>query len=1065
MVGADSMGPQRTISSFFQPRNAKSQSSSQSASGTLSANPNGKRHLSENHAVNGKQSKRQRHDIGRWSHTENTSELADEANDTKSLKFRQKVFGTDKVGSSLTGERLRQRRRGTSEEEDKSTTQATTGRRKLKPMEQQIVDLKRKHPDGIMLVETGYKYKMYGDDARKVCHFFDYTYAPGWLHFESNEDSVEEDKLFDRFASWSFPTERLLYYVRRLVNGGFKVAVVNQTEAAAVNAVENKGSKIINRAVTSVQTRGTFVSTGDSEQDGNGSQGPNYLMAISSCSVDHMSAGSVLKLSIAAVDVSTGELILDEFEDSSLFSEMETRLLHIQPCELLLVDITSKPLRNLINSYANSSGAQRLSGASTKGPGLTIEDICSPDNNRSAAEAYVDDYFENKPDSSCFTKQSANIKCALYGLVVYLKGFMLEHVFELAGTRERNTDTKGPMFSFASRRHMLLSGNTLASLEIFNNQTNHSVEGSLFSIVNHTRTSFGQRMLRKWFSQPLIKKDQIIARQDAVEEIVSSPLKIQPILETMQRLPDFEKDLATLYYKKPTRKQLFWMLTRMRRVAQKAVELVGVRAERKVLNSSLLKSILEDIVPAFTPVDACLAEINPKAAEAGSIEDYFTRSESLEASQAPDSGELSQGYEEIASQKDFLLAINLQFTTYLDDVKQELKRPSWKFVTHQTTDYLVEVPNAEVKAVPHNWIKNSGTKAVCRFDTPELIKFRKELNYHKEKLIETCNIVFGLFMDQVLLHFETLRKMIAALSTLDCLVSLATVSMQRGYTRPELVEEANDSICPTMKIVGARHPVIEELVPRYIPNDIQLGGHHDPRVLLITGPNMGGKSSYVRQVALICIMAQVGAYVPASSATLGIVDAVFTRIGAYDNLMAGESTFMVELKECCDIMKRATNKSLVILDEIGRGTGTMDGAGIAYGVLSYFIRDIKSLTLFVTHYPLLGAFEKQFPGQVSNCLLGVNISDTGKVIFTYKLEHGVAPTSYGLNVAQLAGLPQSVLDVAASKSHEMENQIAGARGRHLIQKIKSWISHPPAINAAEALIDSLGDEIDENYLS
>lgn len=1064
------MSPQqRTVSSFFKPRNQTVDGSKKNES--LNVNPKSpippaKRPPT---SLGGESAEKRpkRYDILQWTHEESSRSPLEGSDDEKSLKFRRKVFGTDRIGSSLTGEHLRRHRRGMAtsgedqypetRQQQETSSNSIGHRRKLKPMEQQIVDLKKQHPDAIMLVEKGYKYNMYGDDARRVCGFMDYTYSPGWLSFESNQDTAEEDAAYDRFASWSFPSERISFYVKKLVYGGFKVAVVNQTEAAAVNAVENKGAKIINRKVTSIQTRGTFISASDvggADASENG-RAANYLMSIYS-STDKLSSGNIMRISIAAVDVSTGDLILDEFDDSSLLSEMETRLLHIQPCEILLVGVTSKLLRGLIDSYSRSG----VSGVSdSKGSKLTIENIPLQEGSEARITQYVDDFFSGKASEASFKDRPTGTKCSLYGLISYLKEFMLAHVFDLASNREKSANPgDAPKFTFTGLQHMLLSGNTLASLEIFKNQTNHTDEGSLFSIMDHTRTSFGQRALRKWIAQPLIHKDQIEARQQAVEEIVANPLKIQPVLEIMRRLPDLEKDLATLYYKKISRKQLYWTLTKMRRVAQKVVEMVGVNSERKIFRSSLLKNIFSDIEPAFGPLDACLAEIDSRAAEDGVAEDYFKRGESLVMSQEVQD-EYSHSYEEIASQKDYIMAMGLQFASYLDDIKAELKRPAWKFVTHQTTEYLIEIPNADIKAVPGNWIKNSGTKAVSRFDTTELIKLRKDLNYHKEKLIETCNTAFELFMDQILVHFEVLRKMIAALSSLDGLVSLATVSMQRGYVRPVFMDDKGS---PTVNIVDGRHPVIEDLVSHYIPNDIKLGGDADPRVLLITGPNMGGKSSYVRQAALICIMAQVGAYVPAKSAKLGIIDAVYTRIGAYDNLMAGESTFMVELKECCDIMKRATSRSLVILDEIGRGTGTMDGAGIAYAVLSYFLNDIRSLTLFVTHYPLLGVMERQYPEAISNCLLGVAISDAGKVIFTYKLEHGVAPTSYGLNVAQLAGLPQEVLDLAAVKSHDLERQMTYARMLNLMGHLRQWVKNPPSTNIVDLLYDKLGDQLDTN---
>ena len=277
-----------------------------------------------------------------------------------------------------------------------------------------------------------------------------------------------------------------------------------------------------------------------------------------------------------------------------------------------------------------------------------------------------------------------------------------------------------------------------------------------------------------------------------------------------------------------------------------------------------------------------------------------------------------------------------------------------------------------------------------------------------------------------------------SLATLDCLISLATIASQPGYSKPEYTDEA------CIQVEQGRHPMVEQLLlDSYVPNDINMETDQT-RALLVTGPNMGGKSSYVRQVALIAIMGQIGSYVPAESAKLGMLDAVYTRMGAFDNMLAGESTFMVELSETADILKQATPRSLVILDELGRGTSTHDGVAIAQAVLDYMVRSIRSLTLFITHYQHLSNMVHSFRNhELRNVHMRFTETGTGaddeegdeEITFLYEVGEGVAHRSYGLNVARLANLPAPLLELAKQKSAELEEKIRRKRLAGLISAV------------------------------
>ena len=325
-------------------------------------------------------------------------------------------------------------------------------------------------------------------------------------------------------------------------------------------------------------------------------------------------------------------------------------------------------------------------------------------------------------------------------------------------------------------------------------------------------------------------------------------------------------------------------------------------------------------------------------------------------------------------------------------VAATLKKKRVDYVTVAGIEYLIEVDNNQLKHVPASWAKISGTKKVSRFHSPEITNLIRERDECKESLAAACDEAFRALLADISTKYQPFRDCVQGLATLDCWLSLVAVANQPEYVKPEYVDS------PCIAVERGRHPMVEQLLlDTYVSNDVALQGDAT-RALLITGPNMGGKSSYVRQVALIAIMGQIGSYVPASSAKLGMLDAVFTRMGAFDNMMAGESTFMVELSETSDILKQATPRSLIILDELGRGTSTHDGVAIAQSVLEHVVRNIKSLTLFITHYQNLSSVAKGFPNdELKN--VHVKFQEGGEngeeITFLYEVGDGVAHRSYG----------------------------------------------------------------------
>ena len=409
-----------------------------------------------------------------------------------------------------------------------------------------------------------------------------------------------------------------------------------------------------------------------------------------------------------------------------------------------------------------------------------------------------------------------------------------------------------------------------------------------------------------------------------------------------------------------------------------AIEYVTVKSSADAgFRSAMINQAIAALPTIAEDVVAYLDKINPQAAKDDDKYGFFREEEESE---------------NITEHKMGIASVEHELDEHRALAAEKIRRKKVEYVTVAGIEYLIEVGNDQLKNVPASWAKISGTKKVSRFHTPEVVRLIRERDQHKEALAAACDVAFASLLADISARYQSFRDCIQALAILDCLLSLATIASQQGYVKPEYT----DSTC--ISIEQGRHPMVEQLLlDAYVPNNTDLATDKTS-ALLITGPNMGGKSSYVRQVALIAIMGQIGSYVPAESARLGMLDAVFTRMGAFDNMMAGESTFMVELSETSDILKQATTRSLIILDELGRGTSTHDGVAIAQAVLDHVVRNIKSLTLFITHYQNLSALEKGFDNEeLKNVHMKFREGGEGgrDITFLYEVGEGVAHRSYG----------------------------------------------------------------------
>ncbi|KAJ6071479.1 hypothetical protein N7499_009493 [Penicillium canescens] len=916
---------------------------------------------------------------------------------------------------------------------------AKKGGSKLTPMEKQVVEIKRKHMNTVLVIEVGYKFRFFGEDARIAAKELGIVCIPGKFRFDEHPSEAH----LDRFASASIPVHRLHVHVKRLVTAGHKVGVVRQIETAALKAAGDNRNAPFVRKLTNLYTKGTYIDDaegleGPAPAAGGTSPATGYMFCMTETNAKGPGNDERVHVGIIAVQPATGDIIYDDFEDGFMRSEIETRLLHIAPCEILIVGEMSRASEKLV---------QHLSGSKMNvfGDAVRLERAQKKKTSAAEAHSHVSGFYAGKMKATS-TQEDAQaakllqnvlelpeqVTVCLSAMIEHMTEYGLEHVFELTKYFQ----------PFSARSHMLLNGNTLVSLEIYQNQTDHSAKGSLFWTLDRTQTRFGQRMLRQWVGRPLLDKIRLEERTNAVAELTDPARMV--FVERVRGLlgkvkSDLEKSLIRIYYGKCTRPELLNVLQAMQMIA---MEFADIKSPAQTgFESTLVIEAIASLPTIRAEVVKFLDKINLHAARTDDKYSFFREAEETEA---------------IGEHKLQIGSIEHSLSEHRKEAASTIGRGKVEYSTVSGIEYLIEIENNSpaLKRVPASWIKVSGTKRVSRFHTPEVVQMIRERDQQKEALAAACDQAFTALLADIAAQYQSFRDCVQSLATLDCLLSLATIAQQPGYVKPEYTDEAG------LHIEQGRHPMVEQLLTNtYVPNDTNL--HHDStRALLVTGPNMGGKSSYVRQVALIAIMGQIGSYVPAASAKLGLLDAVFTRMGAFDNMLAGESTFMVELSETADILKQATPRSLVILDELGRGTSTHDGVAIAQAVLDHMVRSIQSLTLFITHYQHLSRMVQSFP---DNALRNVHMkfTETGgkegdeEITFLYEVTEGVAHRSYGLNVARLANLPSAVIDVARQKSAQLEESIRRKRLAGLVGAVGRVLDDKDSDSAVDGLLERL----------
>ncbi|TID30956.1 hypothetical protein CANINC_000478 [Pichia inconspicua] len=871
---------------------------------------------------------------------------------------------------------------------------------KLTDLEQQVWELKRDHFDKLLLVQVGYRYKFFGEDAQIASRILNIKLIDGKLSFDFDFPS-KDDHLYSTFAQASIPLERLLVHVRRLLVKGYVVAVVDQKETAALREGSEFKGKVFERKLSHVYSPGTFITDEDLERNVNGKS-----IACINESCDNT-------LSIVSANVFVSKIVYDQFHDDFTRINLESRLHHLEPIEIITIggmsSQTKKCIANFIKLQENRSCKIRhINVERTKDQFSDILTELNSNINNEDVFAFLSG--QNYQLIECFQQ-----------LIRYIKNYNLHTVFNLLEVYQKFSNIDNTT---------ILDANVISSLEIFTNSTTGSDEGSLFAIINKTMTKFGGRTLRNWLCRPLVDLPSIIQRHEAVEYLMNkmNSVHIERVIAVLKNCPDLELMMARIYHGRSNRKEVYSFLKNICNILAAFLSIRNELISLDSIDSELLSAFfheMKDLANELSSLNDMLGMIHSPNAIDNKSEDHIINYFNTKFLY----------YSEIQNEIDKIDEVKKLLDIELDDIRKTLNNKDLQFFKVSNEPYLIQIRNSLVKNVPNDWIRVNATANCVRFRSPKTLKLYKKLQYQQEMLKNTCNSVFQKFTERLNEYQSMVAKLIRKLAMFDVLVSFAIVSNINNYNKPKIVD------FPTIKVIESRNPIAERLLKdkvslrpssagSYIDNDFTMQEISNySRIGLITGPNMGGKSSFMRQIGLIVILSQIGCFVPcANGSILGLFANIHIRLGSNDDIFSGKSTFQVELSDCRNMIS-ACNKekgnTLLLIDELGRGTSTVDGCSIAWSVLDYLANDLGEnvVVLFITHFKELEAFETITNGIVKNYHLNFSLLNNDQdIIFTYKITPGSSQGSYGVYCAKIAGMPNDVVTKAQEISHEVELQ-------------------------------------------
>ena len=741
------------------------------------------------------------------------------------------------------------------------------------------------------------------------------------------------------------PYHALDTYLPRLVKKGYRVAICEQVSDPATS------HGLVDREVVRVVTPGTVIEDTLLDQKAN-----NYLASVV---VEGDEAG------LAYIDITTSEFATSQFP----LSHLSVELGRLVPSEILSREDSDE---------VPSDGAGTVLTA--LGP-----DVFDPD---FATETLMDHFGVASLEA---------FGCENLPLAVGAAGAVISY---LTKNQKASVSQITSLHTYSISSYMVLDPQTRRNLELFQGGRWGESSISLFSVLDHTKTPMGGRLLRQWLGQPLLDIEQLRQRQEAVVWFHRSMLRRERLTALLESISDVER-----------------LMTRVRGARASPRDLLGLALSLDT--ATKVRGILEE--------DDDSDEVSWLAHQIGQdreVVELVRRAINEDTPPSVGDGKVIQpGF---SPDLDAIVEASRDAKGYLAALEQKERErtgiKSLKVGYNKVFGYYVEVSKSNLPRVPADYIRRQTLVGGERFITPDMKEYESIILNAQDRIAELENMLFLQVCHQVAEATSAIMATGRALAQVDVFWSLADVASRHGYVRPEL----NDG--EVLDIRESRHPVVERMMPAgsFVPNDVRLS-NADDQLVILTGPNMAGKSTYIRQVAIIVLMAQVGGFVPAASASIGLVDRIFSRVGLQDDLAAGQSTFMVEMVETASILNHATSRSLIILDEIGRGTSTYDGLAIARAVAE-FIHNHPRLgckTLFATHFNELTQLADVLP-RVRNCNVAV-IEDQGSVVFLRRIVPGGADKSYGVHVARLAGLPGSIINRAWEVLRELENGVAPRR--------------------------------------
>ena len=819
----------------------------------------------------------------------------------------------------------------------------------LTPMMKQYMETKSQYQDCILFYRLGDFYEMFFDDALTASRELEITLT--------GKNCGQEE----RAPMCGVPYHAVEGYLNKLVSKGYKVAICEQVE----DPKQAKG--IVKREVVRIVTPGTNLDAQALDETKN-----NYIMCI---------VYIADRYGVSVADISTGEYLVTELTDGAALQDEICRFV---PAEIIC------------NEAFYMSGMD-LDGLKDR-LGITVYSL----------EPW---YFD---DSLCREKLKEHFHVSGFGGLgltdydcgIISAGALLQYLLE---TQKNSLSNLTHITPYATGKYMMLDSATRRNLELCETLREKQKRGSLLWVLDRTKTAMGARTLRKYVEQPLIDREEIIRRLDAVEELKNQAITREEIREYLSPVYDLERLLTKITYGTANPRDLTAFKTSLEM-------LPSVRYLLEEMNSGLLQKIREDLDPLedlCSLLKSAIRDEPPIAMKEGNI--------------------IRDGYNEEVDQLRRAKSDGKDWLAKLENEEREktgIKNLKIKY--NKVFGYYLEVTNSYKSMVPDYYTRKQTLANAERYITPELKELEDMILGAEDKLYALEYELYCGVRDQIASQVERIQRTAKAVARLDAAASLALVAERNGYVRPGINEKG------IINIKDGRHPVVERMIPNgtFIANDTYLDDRKN-RIAVITGPNMAGKSTYMRQTALIALMAQIGSFVPAKKADIGLSDRIFTRVGASDDLASGQSTFMVEMTEVANILRNATSRSLLILDEIGRGTSTFDGLSIAWAVIEYISdsRILGAKTLFATHYHELTELEGKIDNVNNYCIAVKEKGDD--IVFLRKIVKGGADKSYGIQVAKLAGVPELVIERAKEIVEELSNEDITARVSEIAAKERS----------------------------